>query len=85
MEAPFQHRGRLEVVRMEIQFQVTIDLFFLPIRTAALQQMPRSRYYQIRRMYQLLANQSEDCLYLNVFVPPEGRRLSTEMSTQFNL
>lgn len=35
--------------------------------------MPRARYYQLRRMQILLANQSEDCLYLNVYAPSEGK------------
>ncbi|EFX88148.1 hypothetical protein DAPPUDRAFT_311742 [Daphnia pulex] len=34
--------------------------------------MPRARYYQLKRMQLLLANQSEDCLYLNVYAPSEG-------------
>jgi len=34
--------------------------------------MPRGRYYQLKRMQLLLSNQSEDCLYLNIYVPSEG-------------
>lgn len=41
-------------------------------RTASLQSMPRSRYYQLKRMQFVLANQSEDCLYLNIYIPNEG-------------
>ncbi|XP_046449417.1 neuroligin-4, Y-linked-like [Daphnia pulex] len=41
-------------------------------RTASLETMPRARYYQLKRMQLLLANQSEDCLYLNVYAPSEG-------------
>lgn len=35
--------------------------------------MPRARYYQLKRMQLMLANQSEDCLYLNVYAPSEGQ------------
>jgi Carboxylesterase family len=52
-------------------------IFFIFYRTAALQSLPRSRYFQLRRMQLLLANQSEDCLYLNVYAPPEGRATPT--------
>ncbi|XP_057367984.1 neuroligin-1-like [Daphnia carinata] len=41
-------------------------------RTASLETMPRARYYQLKRMQLMLANQSEDCLYLNVYAPSEG-------------
>lgn len=43
-------------------------------RSAILQTMPRGRYYQLKRMQLLLNNQSEDCLYLNVYVPSGGNR-----------
>lgn len=38
----------------------------------ALLEMPRGRLAQLRRMKPLLANYSEDCLYLNMYVPREG-------------
>lgn len=41
-------------------------------RTASLQTMPRARYYQLKRMQAALVNQSEDCLYLNLYAPNEG-------------
>lgn len=41
----------------------------------ALLEMPRGRLAQLRRMKPLLANYSEDCLYLNMYVPREGKKL----------
>lgn len=41
----------------------------------ALLEMPRGRLAQLRRMKPLLANYSEDCLYLNMYVPREGKNL----------
>ncbi|XP_049947881.1 neuroligin-2-like [Schistocerca serialis cubense] len=43
-------------------------------RTAALLRMPRGRYLQLRRMLPLLRNQSEDCLFFNLYVPASGNR-----------
>ncbi len=39
----------------------------------ALFDMPRGRLAQLRRILPLLANQSEDCLYLNLYVPRSGK------------
>ncbi|KAG8223511.1 hypothetical protein J437_LFUL002561 [Ladona fulva] len=44
-------------------------------RTAALAVMPRGRYLRLRRTIPLLANQSEDCLFLNIYVPGGGEFL----------
>lgn len=41
--------------------------------TAALRLMPKDRYLQLRRLIPLLANQSEDCLRLNIYVPASGK------------
>ncbi|KAH8305496.1 hypothetical protein KR018_012247 [Drosophila ironensis] len=41
----------------------------------ALLEVPRARLAQMRRLLPLLKNQSEDCLYLNIYVPYETRRL----------
>nr|CAH0103200.1 unnamed protein product [Daphnia galeata] len=41
-------------------------------RSASLEWMPRARYYQLKRMQLMLANQSEDCLFLNIYAPSEG-------------
>lgn len=40
-----------------------------------LHDIPRSRLLQLRRLLPLLANQSEDCLYLNIYVPRSGECL----------
>lgn len=39
----------------------------------ALLEIPRGRLAQLRRLLPLLANQSEDCLYLNLYVPKTGK------------
>jgi carboxylesterase type B len=41
----------------------------------ALLEMPRGRLAQLRRMKPLLTNYSEDCLYLNMYIPREGEFL----------
>lgn len=41
-------------------------------RTAALQHMPKGRYHYLRKLLPLLGNQSEDCLFLNIYVPGSG-------------
>ncbi|XP_055619469.1 neuroligin-1-like [Toxorhynchites rutilus septentrionalis] len=43
-------------------------------RTVALLSMPKGRYQHLRRLLPLLANQSEDCLTLNIYVPGSGSR-----------
>jgi neuroligin len=42
-------------------------------RSAALLNMPRGRYHHLKRLIPLLANQSEDCLFLNLYVPGSGK------------
>lgn len=41
--------------------------------TAALNRISRGRLHAIRRYLPALRRQSEDCLYLNLYVPDEGR------------
>lgn len=41
-------------------------------RTAALLHMPKGRYTHLRKLVPLLVNQSEDCLFLNIYVPGNG-------------
>ncbi|CAG9835111.1 unnamed protein product [Diabrotica balteata] len=42
-------------------------------RTAALQFMPKGRYQYLKKLVPLLVNQSEDCLFLNIYVPGSGQ------------
>lgn len=42
-------------------------------RTAALQQMPKGRYHYLKKLIPHLGNQSEDCLFLNIYVPGSGK------------
>lgn len=42
-------------------------------KTAALQFMPKGRYYYLKKFVPLLVNQSEDCLFLNIYVPGSGK------------
>lgn len=41
--------------------------------TAALQIMPKGRYLYLKKLIPLLANQSEDCLFMNIYVPGSGK------------
>lgn len=41
--------------------------------TAALEKMPKGRLEYLRRLLPHLQNQSEDCLYLNIYVPIQGK------------
>ncbi|XP_050294927.1 neuroligin-1-like [Anthonomus grandis grandis] len=43
-------------------------------KTAALQFMPKGRYHYLKKLIPLLVNQSEDCLFLNIYVPGSGNR-----------
>lgn len=44
--------------------------------TAALRRMPRGRLEHLRRLLPYLSEQSEDCLYLNIYAPVQGKNLS---------
>lgn len=44
-------------------------------RTAALESMPKGRYQYLKKLLPLLVNQSEDCLFLNIYVPGSGKLL----------
>lgn len=41
--------------------------------TAALERMPKGRLEYLKRLLPHLKNQSEDCLYLNIYAPMPGR------------
>ncbi|XP_045472244.1 neuroligin-1-like [Harmonia axyridis] len=43
-------------------------------RTAALQHMPKGRYNFLKKLLPLLEKQSEDCLFLNMYIPGSGNR-----------
>lgn len=43
--------------------------------TAALKRMPRGRLEHLRRLLPYLSDQSEDCLYLNIYAPVQGMYL----------
>ncbi|XP_023233121.1 neuroligin-4, Y-linked-like [Centruroides sculpturatus] len=42
--------------------------------TEALRRMPSGRLLYLRRLLPYLVNQSEDCLYLNIYAPLQGKR-----------
>ncbi|XP_033227818.1 neuroligin-4, X-linked-like [Belonocnema kinseyi] len=42
--------------------------------TLSLTYMPKSRYTQLQRFITFLTNQSEDCLFLNLYIPGSGSR-----------
>ncbi|KAK9512109.1 hypothetical protein O3M35_000606 [Rhynocoris fuscipes] len=44
--------------------------------TAALKRMPRGRLEYLKRLLPYLKNQSEDCLYLNIYAPAQGQWLT---------
>lgn len=41
--------------------------------TAALEKMPKGRLEYLKRLLPYLKNQSEDCLYLNIYAPLQGK------------
>jgi neuroligin len=41
--------------------------------TAALHRMPVGRLVYLKRLLPYLRNQSEDCLYLNIYAPAQGK------------
>uniref|UniRef100_T1GP46 Uncharacterized protein n=1 Tax=Megaselia scalaris TaxID=36166 RepID=T1GP46_MEGSC len=44
--------------------------------------MPRGRLEYLKRLIPYLKNQSEDCLYLNIYVPIQENMLKLWFSTQ---
>lgn len=44
-------------------------------RTEALLELPRGRLLYLEKLLPLLSNQSEDCLYMNIYVPRKGKFL----------
>lgn len=42
-------------------------------RSEALLEYPKNRLLYLEKVLPLLANQSEDCLYLNLYVPRAGK------------
>jgi len=43
--------------------------------TLALKKMPKGRVEYLKRLLPYLRNQSEDCLYLNIYAPAQGKRM----------
>lgn len=43
--------------------------------TAALDRMPKGRLEYLKRLLPYLKNQSEDCLYLNIYAPMQGKSI----------
>jgi neuroligin len=41
--------------------------------TLALKRMPKGRVEYLKRLFPYLRNQSEDCLYLNIYAPAQGK------------
>jgi hypothetical protein len=72
------HRRRLDTLAPDwmkmrsIKILQSNSLTWKYCRSASLESMPRARYYQLKRMQLMLANQSEDCLFLNIYAPSEG-------------
>lgn len=50
--------------------------------TSALERMPRGRLEYLKRLIPLLGNQSEDCLYLNIFAPLQSEFTTDDMHTE---
>lgn len=47
--------------------------------TAALERMPKGRLDYLKRLLPYLRNQSEDCLYLNVYAPIQGKETNGDL------
>ena len=54
-------------------------------RREALKRMPEGRYDYLQRLLPMLRNQSEDCLYLNIYVPMNSEYQSEDCSTSTSL
>ncbi|XP_017785942.1 PREDICTED: neuroligin-4, X-linked-like [Nicrophorus vespilloides] len=50
--------------------------------TAALERMPKGRLEYLKRLLPYLKNQSEDCLYLNIYAPSQGKYVSFQFSLE---
>ncbi|KAL1449448.1 hypothetical protein WDU94_001952, partial [Cyamophila willieti] len=48
-----------------------------------LEKMPRGRYEHLKRLLPYLQNQSEDCLYLNIYTPLQGKIFMHVRTTTF--
>lgn len=49
--------------------------------TAALEKMPKGRLEYLKRLFPYLKNQSEDCLYLNIYAPAQGKPFFNKLVT----
>lgn len=51
--------------------------------TAALKRMPKGRLEHLKRLLPYLSDQSEDCLYLNIYAPVQGKTFILQSISSF--
>lgn len=91
LDACYTHKHTQSLSHTVVTQRQSLILYALPFllqsfpdisnRTAALLSMPKGRYQHLKRLQPLLANQSEDCLTLNIYVPGSGKLQSLSHSS----